>query len=118
MGQDLEPALDAPRVGNATYLDGIRRHFVSFTVDINGSVPLKDFSGRDVTEKAFAASAKARATPTFAFHDLNGTEIVRITGAVRDVGEFKLLAEFVASGAYKTRQFAEYKQAQSNKKGG
>lgn len=95
-----------------------RRHFVSFTVDINGSVPLKDFSGRDVTEKAFASSAKARATPTFAFHDLSGAEIVRITGAVRDVGEFKLLAEFVASGAYKTRQFAEYKQAQSNKKGG
>ena len=61
---------------------------------------------------------KARATPTFAFHDLSGTEIVRITGAVRDVGEFKLLAEFVASGAYKTRQFAEYKQLQSAKKGG
>lgn len=95
-----------------------RRHFVSFTIDINGSVPLKDFGGRDISEKAFAAAAKARATPTFAFHDLNGTEIVRITGAVRDVGEFKLLGEFVASGAYKTRQFAEYKQQQSHKKGG
>lgn len=95
-----------------------RRHFVSFTIDINGAVPLKDFTGRDITEKAFAAAAKARATPTFAFYDLSGTEIVRITGAVRDVGEFKLLAEFVASGAYKTRQFAEYKQLHSTKKGG
>ena len=95
-----------------------RRHFVSFTIDINGAVPLKDFGGRDISEKAFAAAAKARATPTFAFHDLSGTEIVRITGAVRDVGEFKLLAEFVASGTYKTRQFAEYKQLQSAKKGG
>ncbi|MDP1536947.1 MAG: thioredoxin fold domain-containing protein [Burkholderiales bacterium] len=94
-----------------------RRHFVSFTVDINGSVPLKDFTGRDITEKAFAA-AKARATPTFAFHDLTGAEIVRITGAVRNVGEFKLLAEFVASGAYKTRQFAEYKQLLLKKTGG
>lgn len=93
-----------------------RRHFVSFTIDINGSVPLKDFGGRDISEKAFAAAAKARATPTFAFHDLSGTEIVRITGAVRDVGEFKLLAEFVASGAYKTRQFAEYRQLQPAKK--
>ncbi len=94
-----------------------RRHFVSFTIDINGSVPLKDFAGRDISEKAFAIAAKARATPTFAFHDLNGNEIVRITGAVREAGEFKLLAEFVASGAYKTRQFAEYKQAHLNKKG-
>ncbi len=59
-----------------------------------------------------------RATPTFAFHDLTGTEIVRITGTVRDPGEFKLLAEFVASGAYKTRQFAEYKQQQRKKTNG
>ncbi len=95
-----------------------RRHFVSFTVDIHGSVPLKDFNGKDITEKAFAAAAKVRGTPTFVFHDMTGTEIVRIAGAVRDVNEFKLLAEFVASGAYKTRQFAEHKQLQLKKKGG
>jgi len=95
-----------------------RRHFVSFTVDINGSVPLKDFGGRDLTEKVFAATAKVRGTPTFAFHDLTGTEIVRITGPVRNVEEFMLLAEFVASGAYKTRQFAEHKQLYLKKKGG
>lgn len=95
-----------------------RRHFVSFTVDINGAVPLKDFSGRDITEKALAIRSKARATPTFIFHDMTGTEIVRITGAVRDVEEFKLLGEFVASGAYRQRQFAEHKQLQLKKKGG
>lgn len=94
-----------------------RKHFVSFTVDIHGSVPLKDFAGRDITEKAFAGAAKVRGTPTFAFHDLSGTEVVRITGAVRDVDEFKLLAEFVASGTYKTRQFAEHKQIHLKKKG-
>ena len=38
--------------------------------------------------------------------------------AVRDVEEFKLLGEFVASGAYKLRQFAEHKQLQLKKKGG
>ncbi len=95
-----------------------RRHFVSFTVDINGAVPLKDFNGRDITEKALAIRNKTRATPTFVFHDMTGTEIVRITGAVKDVEEFKLLGEFVASGAYKLRQFAEYKQQQLKKKGG
>ena len=95
-----------------------RRHFASFTVDIHGAVILKDFGGRDITEKAYAANAKVRGTPTFIFHDLTGTEVVRITGAVRDVDEFKLLAEFVASGAYKTRQFAEHKQLHLKKKGG
>lgn len=85
-----------------------KKHFVNFTIDLFGSVPLQDFKGRDITEKAFAAENKVRATPTFAFHDLSGAEIVRITGAVRDVNEFKLLAEFVAGGAWKTRSFAEH----------
>lgn len=95
-----------------------RKHFVSFTVDIHGAVPLKDFAGRDITEKAFAAAANVRGTPTFVFHDLAGAEITRIVGAVRDVDEFKLLAEFVASGAYKTRQFAEFKLSRLRQKGG
>lgn len=91
--------------------DVYRKHFVSFTVDLFGAIPLKDFKGREITEKAFAAEAKVRATPTFIFHDLNGVEVTRIVGAVRSVEEFKLLAEFVASGAYRNRQFAQYKLA-------
>ena len=98
--------------------DLYHRHFSSFTVDINGSVPLKDFGGRDITEKALAIRSKTRATPTFVFHDMTGTEIVRITGVVRDADEFKLLGEFVASGAYKRRHFAEHKQLQLKNKGG
>lgn len=85
-------------------------NFVSFTVDIHGAVPLKDFNGRDINEKAFAARSKIRATPTFVFHDLSGAEIARVVGSV-EVDEFKLLAEFIASGTYKTRQFAAWKQA-------
>jgi thioredoxin-related protein len=94
-----------------------RRHFTIFTIDLFGAVPLKDFKGRDISEKAFAAEAKVRATPTFAFHDLNGTEVVRITGGVPDIEEFKLLAEFVASGAYRIRPFAEHRRLYL-KKGG
>lgn len=98
--------------------DLYHRHFAIFSIDINGAVPLQDFTGRDITEKAYAAAAKVRATPTFVFHDLAGAEIARVTGAVRDVDEFKLLAQFVASGAYKTRQFAEFKQSRRQKNGG
>lgn len=94
-----------------------RRHFVSFAIDIHGAVPLKDFSGQDITEKAMATRARVRGTPSFIFHDLDGREIVRITGAVRDVDEFRLLAGFVAGGHYKTRTFNEHKQLQAGKKG-
>jgi len=94
-----------------------RKHFVNFTIDLFGAVPLTDFNGKDITEKAFTNAAKIRATPTFAFHDLDGKEVTRITGAVRNVEEFKLLAEFVASGAYRNMQFAEYKQLNLKKKG-
>lgn len=94
------------------------KYFAMFTIDLFGAVPLKDFSGRDITEKAFAAAAKVRATPTFAFHDLEGREVTRVTGAVRDIEEFKLLAEFVASGAYKIRQFAEHKRLHLKAKSG
>lgn len=94
-----------------------RRYFVSFAIDIHGAVPLKDFSGHEIAEKAFAARAKVRGTPTFAFHDLGGTEIVRITGAVRDVDEFRLLAEFVAGGHYKSHDFTAHKKLQLRRKG-
>jgi len=81
------------------------RHFAIFTIDLFGSVPLKDFQGRSMTEKGFAAEARIRGTPTFAFHDLSGKEVTRVVGAVRDINEFKRLAEFVASGAYKDGPF-------------
>lgn len=82
-----------------------RKHFAIFTIDLFGAVPLKDFQGRALTEKSFAAAMKVRGTPTFAFHDLTGKEVTRIVGAVRDVNEFKRLAEFVAIGAYKDGTF-------------
>ncbi len=85
-------------------------NFASFNIDIHGAIPLKDFSGRDINEKAYAARSKIRATPTFVFHDMDGAEIARVAGSVK-VDEFKLLAEFIASGAYKSRLFAAYKQS-------
>ena len=50
-----------------------------------------------------------KGTPTFVFYDLAGREIVRVLGPTEDPAEFLLLGEFVASGAYKTRSFAQYK---------
>ena len=41
---------------------------------------------------------------------LSYEEIVRIVGPVKDPAEFILLGEFVASGAYRTGTFANYKK--------
>ena len=93
------------------------KYFLSFAIDIYGSVPLRDFAGRESTEKAYAQSIKIRATPTFVFHDLEGREIVRIVGPLQTGEEFLLLGQFVTSGAYKTRTFAQYKLEKPTAKG-
>jgi len=93
------------------------KHFASLVIDIHGSVPLRDFADRDVTEKTFAQASKIRATPTFVFYDLKGVEIVRIVGPTETPEEFLLLGEFVASGAYRTRTFAQYKTEKPVRKG-
>ena len=94
-----------------------RDQFLNFAIDIYSAVPLNDFTGRNQTEKNYAESMKVKGTPTLVFVDLEGKEIVRILGVVQEADEFLLLGEFVASGAYKSRKFAEYKQEQLRKKG-
>jgi len=95
-----------------------RQRFVSFSINIFGAVPVQDFAGRNYTEKSYAQSINITGTPTFLFYDLDGSEAVRFVGPVRSVDDFILLGEFVASGAYKSRKFADYRQERQKKKGG
>lgn len=94
-----------------------RDNFVNLSIDIYGSVTVTDFAGRTATEKGYAQASRVRGTPTLVFYDLAGNEVVRLLGAVKDAREFMLLGEFVASGAYKSRKFAEYKLELQKKKG-
>lgn len=94
-----------------------RKQFLNFTVNIFGAVPIKDFAGRDHTEKSYAQAVRVTSTPTFMFYDLEGVEIVRIVGPVKDPAEFLLLGEFVSSGAYRSSKFAEYKKSKNKPKG-
>jgi thioredoxin-related protein len=104
-------------LARADVQDYYRKHFMNFMIDIHGSVPIRDFDGREHTEKSYAQSRKVKATPTLVFHDLAGGEIMRIVGPVKEVSEFLLLGEFIASGAYQTSKFADYKQSQRKTKG-
>jgi thioredoxin-related protein len=91
--------------------DFYRRHFRILMMDVNGDVPMTDFSGQELAQKDFAFRYnRVRATPVFAFFGLDGKPMTRYTGATRDAEEFLWLGEFVASGAWKTGNFTAYKR--------
>ncbi len=91
-----------------------REHFLIFPVDIEGDVEVTDFRGEVMTMKDFAFKRyRVRATPVFAFFDLDGNYIkpARLTGATRDKQEFMLLGRYVVEGAYTEQPFTRYKRA-------
>jgi thioredoxin-related protein len=90
--------------------DYYHRHFLLFTVDIRGSLPMEDFKGTETTEKAFSLEHRVYGTPVFDFFDLNGKLITRFPGTAIDVNEFMLLGKCVAEGACKTMSFSAYKR--------
>jgi thioredoxin-related protein len=91
--------------------DYFREHFRIFSVDIEGDVEITDFSGQQVTQKDFAfRQYNVRATPVFAFFDLDGQLIARHTGPTSDMQEFLWLGEYVADGHYRSQSFTLYKR--------
>jgi len=90
--------------------DYFREHFRIFSVDIEGDLDITDFNGSPTTQKDFAFKQfKVRATPVFAFFDLDGKLIARHTGPTSDMQEFLWLGEYVADGHFRTENFTRYK---------
>ncbi len=88
-----------------------RKHFLSFSVDIEGDVEMTDFQGQKMPQKDFAFKInRVRVTPVFAFYDLEGKQIARYTGATSSIEEFMWLGEFVEKGFYKKMRFTKYKR--------
>lgn len=88
-----------------------REHFLNFHVDIEGDVEMVDFAGQPMSQKDFAFKVnRVRATPVFAFYDLDGNQVVRYTGATSGVQEFLWLGEFMSKGLYKEMPFTKYKR--------
>lgn len=91
--------------------DYFKEHFLIFPVDVEGDVEVTDFSGEAMAQKDFALkSFRVRATPVFAFFDLDGNLVARYTGATRDAAEFLLLGRYVVDGAYRETTFTKYKR--------
>jgi len=97
--------------------DYYRGHFAVLAVDVRGAVPITDFAGTGTTEKGFAAAQGVKFTPVIVFYDFEGRPLASHKGEIRDPREFLLLGRFVASGAYRTRSFADYKQSTGSRKG-
>lgn len=88
-----------------------RRHFLNFTVDIEGDVDVTDFDGEKTTQKEMSFKKyRVRATPVLAFFDLKGNQVLRYTGKTSGKDEFMWMGEFVAKGLYKKTSFTRYKR--------
>lgn len=98
-----------------------RENFLIFPVDIEGDVEITTFKGEVTSEKDFAFKGnRVRATPVFAFFDLEGNPIkrARFTGATNGPEEFLLLGEFVKNQTYKEMTFTRYKRQHKAAQGG
>lgn len=88
-----------------------KANFLIFPVDVEGDVEVTDFSGQHKSQKDFALKDnRVRATPVFAFYDLDGKLISKYTGATRDAEEFMWLGDYVVGGHYQEVPFPRYKQ--------
>jgi thioredoxin-related protein len=93
-----------------------RKNFKIFAVDIEGDVEITDFDGNTMKMKDFAFKKnRVRATPVFAFYDLEGKRIHRHIGKTADVEEFMILGQYIAEGAYKQERFTKYKRQLKDK---
>jgi thioredoxin-related protein len=93
--------------------DYYRQHFLIFHVDIEGDLEITDFNAQQTIEKDFAFKQnRVRATPVFAFFDLDGKRVARYTGATNDIEEFLLLGQYVVDEIYKSMSFNRYKREQ------
>ncbi len=91
--------------------DYFRKHFIIIRVDTEGSEMITDFTGKEQRHKDYALKHnRVRATPVFLFFDVNGKQLVKYTGATRNISEFLWLGEFVVGDHYKTKRFAIYKR--------
>lgn len=88
-----------------------RKHFLNFSIDIEGDIEMVNFKGQSVKLKDFSFKEnRVRATPVIAFFDLNGKRIHRHTGKTSGAEEFMWLGEYIVNGTYKKMSFSRYKR--------
>jgi len=93
-----------------------RKNFLIFSVDIEGDLQIKNMQGKSMKQKDFAFKEnRVRATPVFAFFNLQGKRVFRYTGKASSIDEFLLMGEFVSNEKYIKTSFTRYKRQQRKK---
>ena len=93
-----------------------RKNFLIFSVDIEGDLQIKNMQGKSMKQKDFAFKEnRVRATPVFAFFNLEGKRVFRYTGKSSSISEFLLMGKFVNNEEYKKTSFTRYKREQRKK---
>lgn len=86
-------------------------YFKRFSIDILSDVAITDFSGKEMTSKAFSQQQnRIRATPVTIFFNLDGEPLYRYSGLIADPRTFIWLGEYVLNGVYETQQFVDFKK--------
>jgi hypothetical protein len=94
--------------------EGYRSDFLRLAIDTRGAQPITGLDSRVLPENVFSNEQKVRATPTFDFYGIDGERLYRHVGGLFDPAEFLLLGRYVASGAYRSLTFLEYRQKQGS----
>ena len=87
-----------------------RGEFTVIAIDTRGAQAITAPDGRTFAEREYARRIGVRATPTFDFYAPDGERLYRQVGAIFDPAEFLLLERYVASGAYRSQTFAQFKE--------
>lgn len=88
-----------------------RKHFLNFSVDIEGDVEMVNLKGKTTKQKDFAFKEfRVRATPVIMIFGLDGKPLHRHTGKTSGVNEFMLMGEYVVDGHYKKTSFTRFKR--------
>ena len=98
-------------LNRARVQDLYRDNFRILSLNTEGGTMITAFDGNELLEKDFALKYnRIRATPVFVFFDPDGNLLTRYTGAVKNIEEFVLLAEYVIGGHYKDTRFNNFKR--------
>jgi len=84
-------------------------HFGVVAIDTKGAQAITAPDGKVFKERDFARAMGVRRTPTFDFLGANGARLYRHVGGIYDPAEFLLLGQYVASGAYRSLTFDQFK---------
>ncbi|MGD2116726.1 MAG: thioredoxin family protein [Chromatiales bacterium] len=101
-------------LNQAEVQDYFRKHFQILAIDIEGDVEITDFDGNPASMKDFSFKQhRVRATPVFAYFDLDGKTVkrARYTGAMTGVDEFMSFGRFIVDDIYKDMSFTRYKRS-------